>query len=224
MAPAFVNNATLFSTFGSFALIVNAATGRSSTGIVAAHMAVLPPAPGANTAAALQQERALVWSRFISPAWEAANGTQAGMATSTAALFDAVTGAYTSAPMPQHAFSSGQSHLPDGSVLVMGGEEPGNAYPKAQVTWLQEGRQSVRVFNGADGLEGGKLRCACTVSSMTAAPAASPCSDHADVDHARGAAAVSALEGHPGGWCDCQRACKRGRRRAYRGVMAGQPS
>ena len=103
MPPEVAGNATFFYTFGSFTPIVNAATGKSSTGIVAAHMALIPPAPGANTAVALQQERALVWSRHVNPNWEAANGGgQPGMAGSTVAVFNAVTGTYTSAPMAQN--------------------------------------------------------------------------------------------------------------------------
>ena len=75
------------------------------------HVALVPPSPTANTAAELQQELVILWSRHITPAYVTANGAQPGMETSVAALFDAARGTYESKPMPEYPFCSGQSHL-----------------------------------------------------------------------------------------------------------------
>jgi hypothetical protein len=91
-------------------------------------MALVPPSPGANTQAALQSERALVWSRHVNPTWIP---QPVNMTNSVSSLFDAVTGTYVSVPVAQNPFSSGQGHLPDGSVIVVGGEQLSATYPEA---------------------------------------------------------------------------------------------
>jgi hypothetical protein len=71
-------------------------------------MALVPPSPGPNTQAALQSERALVWSRQTNPSFQP---QQPGMTNSVFSLFDAATGTYISVPNGLNPYATGQSHL-----------------------------------------------------------------------------------------------------------------
>lgn len=66
--------------------------------------------------------------------------------TFTTALYDPVTGDISTIPTPADLFCSGHVHLPDGRVLIMGGNK---AYPTAGGAWGYEGLKDSYVFDPA---------------------------------------------------------------------------
>lgn len=83
---------------------------------------------------------------FISGSGNNPAAFAAGSFTST--LWDPISGQFTPVPTPTDLFCSGHVQLPNGNVLVMGGNL---AYPAADGSHGYEGRKSSYVFNTATG-------------------------------------------------------------------------
>ncbi|GBF91509.1 glyoxal or galactose oxidase [Raphidocelis subcapitata] len=111
---------------GLFQQIINPDLGRSSTGSLAIHAAMVPTTT-----------KILVWGR-IQPAYEP--GMYTGTTPEVSSVYDYAAGTYVKAPMRTAPFCSGHSHTSDGTIVVAGGDWANNGF-------LLEGRYAVRTWS-----------------------------------------------------------------------------